>query len=215
MIQVNGKSKFGDSLFVLLPGGVFGVLSMLAGLIGEIIALQFYPEDYNLLSYMISDLGTPEMNPRGFMFFNIGAMVSGILGLPFSVYIGRLFQSRQGPSRWITLAKYANIVAYIALLLIGVCLALSATKESLFFLLHGVFADVCFLGTATYCVIYSYYIQDKPLVFPRYFAVPFFFAGIMQLVFIVTWVPLIEWISHLTILSWIIVFGSYTIFKKY
>ncbi len=215
MVQASDKNIFGDFFLKIIPGGVFGVLAMLAGLIGELIALQFYPVEYSILTNMISDLGTPEMNPRGFMFFNIGAMVSGLLGIPFSVYMGYLFQSRHGSSKWIEVAKYANIVAYIALGLLGLCLALSATKESIFFLLHGVFADVCFLGTATYCVIYSYYVQDKPLIFPKYFAVPFFFAGITQLVFIVTWIPIIEWISHISILFWIIIMGSYMTFKKY
>ncbi|MFX1238489.1 MAG: hypothetical protein ACFE8P_12315 [Promethearchaeota archaeon] len=94
-------------------------------------------------------------------------------------------------------------------------MALSVNKQTFFFLLHGIFADVCFLGTATYCIIYSYFIQDKNLVFPRYFAFISFLAGITQLIFIVSWQPLIEWISHVSIVFWIILMGVYTTYKNY
>lgn len=188
---------------------------MIVGLLGDISAATFYPEEYTIFTHMISDLGTPDLNPGGFMVFNIAVIVSGILGVPFSMYIGRLFQTKYGPNKWIYVAKYANVVAYLALSFIGLSLALSVNKQTFFFLLHGIFADVCFLGTATYCIIYSYFIQDKNLVFPRYFAFISFLAGITQLIFIVSWQPLIEWISHVSIVFWIILMGVYTTYKNY
>ncbi|MFW9936776.1 MAG: hypothetical protein ACFFD5_03960, partial [Candidatus Thorarchaeota archaeon] len=72
--------SFNESLnkvFDIIPGAIFGILSVIVGLLGDFLALLFFPE-YNL-TLMISKLG---IGPGG-IFFNVGTILSGFFAFLF------------------------------------------------------------------------------------------------------------------------------------
>ena len=54
-----------DSLFDKIPGGLFGITSMIIGLGGDLLAALFYP-NYSIFEDMISNLGISWISPGGF-----------------------------------------------------------------------------------------------------------------------------------------------------
>jgi hypothetical membrane protein len=61
-------------------GGICGLISIIIGICGDILAIIYFP-GYNLLNNMVSDLG---IGPGG-IFFILGLIFSGILAIPHYV----------------------------------------------------------------------------------------------------------------------------------
>ena len=81
------EKSFFDKLLTLIPGGVFGLLSCVIVLSGDILSIILFPGGYNFFENMISELGR---GPSG-IFFNLGLIISGIVGIPFYIALYRVF----------------------------------------------------------------------------------------------------------------------------
>lgn len=207
-------SKSFDSLFNLIPGGIFGIVSMIIGLTGDLLAALFYPGGYSIFEHMISHLGTLWLNP-GRVFFNLGVILCGLVGIPFDIYLGRVFKNEYGESNWIKVAVISNIASSIALIVVGISLSLSLVVEDLPFFIHGICAVICFLGAAIYCIIYSSIILKQDQKFPKYFAIFGFSVAGVEVIFIFTWQPFIEWLANFSIITWIIIMSLFILYKNY
>ena len=71
-----------------IPFGVYGLLSIAFGIIGDVLALIFFP-DYNFIKRAVSSLCKGE----GGLFFQIGSVISGIFAIPFVVYLNNSFNN--------------------------------------------------------------------------------------------------------------------------
>ena len=67
-----------DQLLKIIPGGVFGIISVVIVLSGDIISIVLFPGGYSFFENMISELGG---GPYG-IFFNLGLVISGIVSIP-------------------------------------------------------------------------------------------------------------------------------------
>ena len=81
-------NDFTEKLLNFMPGGVYGILSMVIGIIGDILAILYYP-GYNMIDNMVSDLS----RGIGSIFFNFGLIFSGLVAIPFYLHLGRILKT--------------------------------------------------------------------------------------------------------------------------
>ena len=84
---VEKTNKFFDNLFKKIPGGVFGVLSAVVGVVCDLITVSQFP-GYSITTNLASDLGYYKLSPLYYV-FNAGLVIAGILGVIFYVSFGR------------------------------------------------------------------------------------------------------------------------------
>jgi len=198
--------RVSDKLFGLIPGGVFGIFSVLVGVIGDILAASFFP-GYTILSNMISDLG---IGPGG-IFFNIGVLLAGLFAIPYMISLGRFSNNKDGGNRTIIkVAVVSSIISSLALSMIGI---VPAYRDSfMMILIHGIIAAICYIGAAGYLFIYSN-IMFKDERFPNIFAYIAFIDAILFICVLFTWYSLIQWIANIFIILWTLLVASYLVYK--
>ena len=195
-----------DKLLDIAPGGVYGLLSVIVGVGGDLIALFLYPR-YDFLVHKISELG---MGP-GALFFNIGLILAGIIAIPFDVYLGRALRERGSDEKLIQGAVIISIICCISLSLVGV---FPSNKENeVILLLHGIFSLICFLGGSIYLILFSL-LMTKDDRFPKLLAyLGIIVAGLFS-IFTFTWVSSTEWIANIGIVFWTVTIASYMLYKR-
>lgn len=83
---------FIEKLDKIIPVRLFGLFSVIAGILGDIIALLMYPlMKYDFMRNAVSALC---LGPGG-IFFNVGNILSGLFALIFVNYLGRTFNEEQ------------------------------------------------------------------------------------------------------------------------
>lgn len=81
------------------------------------------------------------------------------------------------------------------------------------FILHGTFALISWLSAILYLTIFSFLIF-KSNNFPRFFVcLALITAGII-IVFLLTWIPIIEWIMALPVAIWITLISADLLYRK-
>ncbi|MHA1897598.1 MAG: DUF998 domain-containing protein [Promethearchaeota archaeon] len=103
------------------------------------ISQVLFPGGYSILYYYISDQGCLAENPQGFIFFSIGAITTGLLLIPYFIYI------------WRHIKNYLTLISNLATLfgLIGsIGLALVGMIPKDFKHPHDIAADLAFGGYA-------------------------------------------------------------------
>jgi len=203
-----------NKFFKIIPGGIFGILSGLIGIICDIIAISLYP-GYNLLYDMVSTLG---VGP-GADFFNYGLIFSGVFAAIFYVYLYLTF-IKEEPNEKIN--KSTFIIAVISSLLmssIGVFPAIQDKKLIVF--LHYITALLTWVTGIIYCTMLGYLII-KSSIYSHYLAIiaciPAFMMTIL-LIFIMSpltqdLVPLTEWLMVFSVIGFVFIISSYTLYKK-
>lgn len=196
-----------EKLLNIMPGGLYGVLSIIIGLIGDFLAIIYFP-GYNILDNMASDLGIG----NGGIFFNLGMIFSGLVAIPFYVYLSKILKTETVNEAVRRYFLYFAIISCITFALIGVFPSI----ESLFiiFFLHGLCALISWISAILYLVLFSFLIlRDQR--FSKFKAYLGLVPASTITIFLFTWQPLIEWSISFTIILWIIVIASYTLYKKF
>lgn len=192
--------------------GLFGLLSVSIGLTGIIITYFLYP-NYDPMVRMISDLGTAWLSP-GNNYFNTGFIISGFIGLPFDIHLGRIFKSEHGNEKFRKFAIISSIVSNISLSMVGVTLMNSRSLHDSYFIWHGIFALMAFSSASIYCVIYSAkMLKDKR--FYKIHAYIGFFIVIFPALFYISWQPILEWTSLITLCLWNFCIAIYSLIRRY
>ncbi|MBD3337800.1 MAG: DUF998 domain-containing protein [Candidatus Lokiarchaeota archaeon] len=190
------KNRFMDKFLDKLSGGFFGLISVIIGLTGDFLAYLHIP-GYNMFDDMVSELG---VGPGG-VFFNLGLIISGITAIPFYVALGRVFKEGNFNENVRKGAVGVALVSTITFSFIGVF----PSDETNYpvFLAHGTFALISWLSGMGYMILFGY-LMFKDERFSRYHAsINFMIAGIF-VIFLLTWLPLWEWILTFAITLWII-----------
>lgn len=195
-----------DQTLNIIPGGLFGLFSVLIGIGGDIIAFLHFP-GYSIFYNMISELGT---GPGG-IFFNIGVFISGLVAIPFDVHLGKILLKEEKSRLTYRAGLASSIVSCISLSMIGVFPA--DQSRPIIFLLHGTFAFISFLGGAIYLVIFGNSMMNDDR-FSNKLAWYCFIVATLFLSVIFSWLPLVEWIANFGIISWSIITASYMLKKK-
>lgn len=196
-----------DKLLKFAHGSVYGISSVVIGLLFNIIALILFP-NYNFLLNMISELG---VGPGG-IFFNLGLILAGILAIPFFIYFGRVLRSNNSSDSLEKSAVTTSIISCVSFSLIGCFPAIQNNNIVLFF--HGTFTLINWICEILYLTLFSILIL-KSSKFSKLQAFHGF-IGIGVIGFnLFTWWPITEWTVTFIITSWIFVNAIYMFYKNY
>ncbi|MFX1393907.1 MAG: DUF998 domain-containing protein [Promethearchaeota archaeon] len=202
----NAKNSL-DKLIEIIPGGVFGIISVIIVLTGDIISIVLFPEGYSFFENMISELGS---GPYGII-FNLGLIFSGIISIP---YYFSLYRSFDEENTNIFLRKSAitfSGISIISYILVGVFPSIE--ENYIVFVTHGIFAFLAFLTGILYLTTFSILmlLDNKWSKLRSYHG---FVAAGSYLLILLTWLPITEWIATIAIISWIIANSIFMLYHK-
>ena len=188
----------------LIPAPIYGLLSAVIGLGGDIIAIALSPS-YNF-NRMISALGAGP----GAIYFNIGTILSGIFALLFYLYLIKVIGKETNDPKLQKVGRFFAINSCIFFSLVGVF----PTSTNMILLgLHGTFALISLLSAIIYLSIFSYFIFKNKSI-PEFFGYLALVTAGAIFVFLLTWIPIIEWIMALGITVWITLPSVYMLYRK-
>ena len=193
-----------NKFFENTKGAVLGIVSITVGLVGMFISYLAIP-GYNILENMVSELG---LGPWG-IFFNLGFVFSGLLAIPYYLNLSYLFQSENIDHRLINGSIIASVVSCIAYALVGV---FPAYKENLFYYwAHGTFAAISGISGIAYLLLFGYMMYNSK-IFKKRHAFFSLLISLFYLAFLLTWIPIIEWMASFGIMSWIFFNSLYLLY---
>ena len=188
----------------LIPAPIYGLLSAATGLGGDIIAIALFP-NYNF-NRMISALGAGP----GAIYFNIGTILSGIFALLFYLYMIKVIGNESSDPKLEKAGRFFAISSCIFFSLVGV---FPTSTNIILFALHGTFALISWLSAIIYLSIFSKLIF-KNKVIPKFFGYLALITVGTIIMFLLTWIPIIEWIMALAITIWISLPAVYMLYRK-
>lgn len=221
------NNSFFDKFFKLFPGYIFGLLGFTVGTLGIIIALLTSPE-YIIWKESISLLG----HDTGGIFLRIGLVISGLISLPYFIYLGRAVKDEHVNDLLRKIGTGIGIFCSICVSLAGI---FSGVNEFIS-MLHGFFALCSWLGNIAIFIIFSFIMSKNPKFskYPVYvgyiaagililYLIPFFTTNFCnyfdelcysfgRTVYIV--MPIFEWVVSFSILSWILFNSCYLWYNK-
>ncbi|MFX0000150.1 MAG: hypothetical protein ACFE9Q_00735 [Candidatus Hodarchaeota archaeon] len=220
-------NEFFDKLFKLIPGYLFGFVAFTVGFLGDSLALLTTPE-YIWWRQSISILG----DLSGGIFLRTGLIISGLMAIPFFIYLGRAVKDDN-------VNEVLRKIAIIFSIFSSICVALTGTFSGVnefIKSLHGFFALCSWLGNTAVFILFSL-AMSKNIKFSKYpvrigyiiggilivYLIPFFITNFCnyfreicyafgQRVF--TIMAVFEWVVYFSILFWILYNSSYLLHKK-
>ncbi|MHA1251996.1 MAG: DUF998 domain-containing protein [Candidatus Helarchaeota archaeon] len=205
-MPVLGKNR--DLLWKFVLNPIYGPISVVIGLIGDFASYLLYP-GYNVLSNMVSDLGT---GPGG-IYFNIGIFLSGIFALFLYIHFGIKIKDFNINNK---IRKFGMIMATISCITFSLIGLFPSYKNiQLLFIIHGTLALISWISGIVYISIFSFF-SLKIENIPNYMGIVGFIVNFLIIIFIFTWIPLVEWLMTLGIIFWVLViYFSVKHIKKY
>ena len=187
-----------------IPRPYYGLLSAFAGLGGDVIAIALFP-GYNF-NHMISALGAGP----GAIYFNIGTILSGIFALLFYLYMIKVIGKGTKYPKLQRVGRFFAINSCIFFSLVGI---FPTSTNMVLFVLHGTVALISWFSAIIYLSIFSKLIF-KNKILPKFFGYLGLITSGTIVVFLLTWIPIIEWIMALAITVWIILPSVYMLYRK-
>ncbi len=195
-------------------------MEVLFGLAGALFMAVMLPltasltPGYSPLKYTVSTLGLMKAKSL----FSIAFVVTGSLLIPFYIYLERELVNINESLR--RLATGIAIFSNMCIALVGIIP--DETYIAAFVAFHSFVATTSFTGSSFYIVLYSYLMYQVPKstmykgpAFKKYLAYYGFFIGIMFIILLIVFKPLIEWILTILILIWIIITATQCISYKF
>ena len=187
-----------------LPAPIYGLLSAIAGIGGDIIGIALFP-GYNL-NHMISALGAGP----GAIYFNIGTILSGIFALLFYLYMIKAIGNEKTYPKLQRVGRFFAINSCIFFSLVGV---FPTSTNMILYTLHGTCALISWLSAIIYLSIFSFLIFKNKII-PEFFGYLALITASTIIVFLFTWIPIIEWIMALAVMVWITLLAVYMLYHK-
>ena len=199
-------NNFFDNLFKIVPGGVFGLISISIGLSIDIIGLVI--SGYCIYTHSVSSLS---IGPVGLL-FNIGLILSGIFAVIFDVYLGKIISREFVDEKAIKLTVAISVVSSFSLSLVGF-FPLSQESDTILFL-HLFFGFTAFIGGLIFIFNYSLFMLKDPKFLRILAYIGFIVCGFFAF-YLITQLPIAEWLAVFAIILWTLINASYMIYKKF
>ncbi len=211
---------FVEKLNNIIPGRIFGLLSIIIGILGDIIAYLMFP-GYNFLKMAVSDLC---LGPGG-IFFNIGNIFSGIFALIFVNSLIKTFNKEYINIKLIKIAIICANISCISFVFLGVFCGSNIIIQYI----HGTAAIISWTFGYSYFTFYNILMlkdnsySNKLAIFgfiittPLVLLMAFFFLSYVPIlrVFLIDILAPLEWFNTISIIIWYFSVSSYMIFKKF
>ena len=149
---------------------------------------------------MVSALGAGPA-PGGFI-FDLSLIISGIIVVPYYIHLSRIVIEDDTNEGFRKFAIISSIISCTTYSLLGVFP--SFEEIYIIFYIHGVLALISISSGVSYLISFNILIKRSKNFkkIQSYFG--FFVAGLYTL-FIITWLPNIEWVMSFGICIWIII----------
>ncbi|TKJ20772.1 MAG: hypothetical protein CEE43_11970 [Promethearchaeota archaeon Loki_b32] len=207
-----------DKFTLKILTGVFGLLSITFGIIGDIIAYLMYP-GYDFRREVVSSL----CKGPGGLFFQSGTVISGLFAFIFVIYLVRTFDGDEINENLRKFAKIMAIVSCASFIMLGVFCG----SNPIVAYIHGTSAMISWISGLLYITLYNiFFIRSSNYSkFLGYFGfietvilvsmLIFFFLHLLPaLSFLMKILPNLEWLNTLSLISWYLVVSIYIIHKK-
>lgn len=106
--------------FKLLDSGIAGILAIIIFCIFTFTAFALFPAGYTPVNNWLSDLGNQNLNPDGFIFFNIGCILTGLILIPFFIGLRKWYTTKKWQKNLLIAAQIIGIFSAFALIMVGV-----------------------------------------------------------------------------------------------
>ncbi|MEE9376689.1 MAG: hypothetical protein V3V33_01485 [Candidatus Lokiarchaeia archaeon] len=223
-------NEFFDKIFNFTPGYIFGFLTFIIGLTGDILALLFsgLAGDYVMWEKSISILG----HRAGGVYLRTGLVISNILAIPFIIYLGRTLKDENINDNLIKLTIGVGIFASVTAVLTGIFSGVNEFISSL----HGLFALLSWIGGAIVCFLFGYLMLknakfSKSIMYFNFIITGVFASYLIFFLFtnfcnyyaeicyslgrkVYVIMPLFEWTVIFSILIWYLVNAVYLFNKR-
>ncbi|MFX1378331.1 MAG: hypothetical protein ACFFA4_04500 [Promethearchaeota archaeon] len=204
----------------VIPGRIFGLLSITFGILGDILAFLMFPE-YNFLTMPVSTLCLGS----GGIFFNIGNIFSGIFAVIFVNTLIRTFNEKYIS---IKLKKIALICANISCISFIVLGAFCGSNTIVKYL-HGTAAIISWGFGYCYLTLYNILmLKDNKysiklaifgiiITFPLLILMVLFFLHFIPVLNapLIIILPGLEWINTISVILWYLCVSTYMIYKRF
>ena len=187
------------------PAKIFGLLSFGISLFTHLIGILLYP-NYDMTSMAISFLG----DGYGGIIYRSGLILTGIVGIPFCVYLGRFFDNEDTNEPIRKLALIGSIIYCISLTFVGYFWGNNIVVS----FIHGLCAFLCWVDGLIFISLFSI-LMLKDERFPK--SITFFgfvIAGTF-LLHLTVLSSITQWIMTLSIMLWVWVISSYMLYKQF
>ena len=198
--------------------GVFGLLSIIFGIIGDLIAYLMYP-GYDFRRRAVSSL----CEGPGGLFFQSGTVISGLFGLIFLIYVVSTFSEGEHNEN---LKKYAKILAIISCVSF-ITLGVFCGSTPIIAYIHGISAVISWISGLIYISFYNFliikssnyskfigyygFITSLTLSIMLIFFILHLFPALRFLLIIL---PSLEWLNTLSLILWYLVLSVYILYRK-
>ena len=183
---------------------ITGILAVLCYLALTVFAYSRYPLPYSPTTNWLSDLGNPNNNPRGAIFYNIGIISSAVLLLLFFL----------GLSAWKIEAKRVQTIMLRLTQAFGIsgafCMIMSAIFTINFFKIHSFWSSSLYILLSTAFLFSTAMLRYHHWV-PRWILM--FGISTALIVILTSFFPnvyILEWITVFLLLSYVCLLGIET-----
>ncbi len=197
--------SFFNKLNNLFPRSVFGLISFGISLFTHLIGVLLYP-NYNMTKIAISFLG----DGYGGIIYRVGLILTGIIGIPFCLYIGRSFNKEYTIEPLRKLAVIGSIIYCVSLIFIGYFWGSNAVVS----LIHGLAAFLCWVDGLIFISLVSI-LMFKDIRYPKSIAFFGFIVAGTFLLHLTVLTPITQWIMTLSIMLWVWIVSSYMLYKQF
>ena len=151
-------------------------------------AWRLFPTFYCPFENWISDLGNSDYNPRGSIFFNLGCIIAGLLGILFIYSLREWLTGNHRQDRMLRLSQYIGIVGSVFLVLVG---GFSEDYPPY----HGIFSVAFFATFGIFILMFVPTVFSHPK-FIKPIGVFGFAAVVIDVILgVVSREPILEWIT--------------------
>ena len=211
---------FIDKFQQFISGGVYGILSITFGIMGDILAYIFFPfMEYDFRKRAVSSL----CKGTGGLFFHVGTILSGIFAILFVIYLSRTFNNNYISEKLRKGTLFIAIISCVSFINLGIFCG----SNPIIALIHGVSAFISWLSGLFYITLFNILMLKDPkysksLSLFGFFAsftltlllIIFILAFLPSLRILISVLPTLEWINTIAIIIWYFTFSIYLILRK-
>ncbi|MEE9376690.1 MAG: DUF998 domain-containing protein [Candidatus Lokiarchaeia archaeon] len=201
-----------------ISSGVYGLLSITFGALGDLIAYLMYP-GYDFRLRAVSSLC---LGPGG-LFFQIGTVISGLFAILFVIDLVKTFKDDEINEN---IRKYARILALISCVSFIILGAFCGSNPIIAYI-HGINAMISWISGLLYISLYNFLIikSSNYSKFLGYFGFITTFILSLMLVFfllhlfpalrfLMIILPSLEWLNALSLILWYLVVSIYVLHRR-
>jgi hypothetical protein len=160
-----------------------------------------YPTSYSPLTNWLSDLGNPNANPSGAVFYKLAGVLTSIAMVPFFVGLSRLNTGEKKMRVLLTLAQVAGVFASASFFMTAV-FPLGVNNA-----VHSIFSILLFMMFGTFEMFSASALRRKP-GYPRWITYSGFSIAVISFIIGVSsfWVDFFlgEWIMVVTLMIYVV-----------